>query len=102
MSLTTSVLLPPKIQEFLYYIAIFQGGVGKKASGAALHTSVRFRFIEVLSRITATRFILDVPNKFPSAVSMSTVSPWRKVKGEGCSLHEHTEKNRGTRQREGE
>lgn len=56
------------MQECLYYIAIFQGSVGKKACGAALHASVQFRFIEVLSRITATRFQLDVPNKFPSAV----------------------------------
>lgn len=36
--------------------------------------------LQVLSRRGAIQFELDVANKFPSAVSMSSASPWRKAK----------------------
>lgn len=64
----------------------------KRCSTALLQCSPR---LKMLSRITATQFILDVPNKFLSAVSMSTVSPRRKAKLGMLQSALATRENRG-------
>lgn len=53
--------------------------------------------LKVLSRRRAIQFKLDVANKFPSAVSMSSVSPWRKAKSGmlQSALTEKKERKRG-------
>lgn len=57
----------------------------------------------MLSRITATQLILDGPNNFPAALSMLTVSPWRKAKsGMLQSALANREKWGEEREREGE